>query len=305
MVGRTDSYAVELIQSLQDVIPEIILNRNVSTMNASELQILLSPVKDILADIDPGRLLNAATVIQQGNAAPLGNGKFIETIQDEIKPYEDGIRYLHMREIKECYSVGIFIFPPGAVIPLHNHPGMSVLSRVLYGNLELQSFDIFDSSSAEDMENELEQEREKENLNERDHSMTNWLLPKFLRKRHLPKPPGNAYNKDTILPSDTIRAYENEANILSAPGVTTLYPKESNIHQFTAGKDGAAVLDVLLPPYDSDQGRDCTFYEKVQDNFGSGNHDARNVCLLREIDQPTWFQCLAGKYKHLGSEIEE
>jgi type 1 glutamine amidotransferase len=74
MVGRTDSYAVELIQSLQDIIPEIILNRNVSTMNASELQILLSPVKDILADIDPGRLLNAATVIQQGNAAPLGNG---------------------------------------------------------------------------------------------------------------------------------------------------------------------------------------------------------------------------------------
>lgn len=50
------------------------------------------------------------------------------------------IKYLHIYEDGEV-SLGIFCLPKGARIPMHNHPGMTVLSRVLIGELHVLSFD--------------------------------------------------------------------------------------------------------------------------------------------------------------------
>lgn len=51
------------------------------------------------------------------------------------------IDYLHVHE-DEAMSIGIFKIPAGGTLPLHNHPTMTVWSRVLYGSIQIRAFDL-------------------------------------------------------------------------------------------------------------------------------------------------------------------
>lgn len=62
------------------------------------------------------------------------------------KGIDQTIRYLHIHD-EEAFSIGIFVLPPKAQLPLHDHPGMSVLSRILYGGLTVRSFDFLGDPS--------------------------------------------------------------------------------------------------------------------------------------------------------------
>ena len=74
-------------------------------------------------------LLNAMSAV---DAAALG-------IDDVQRP--GACTYLGIVENEE-YSIAAFVLKPGAKIPLHDHPNMTVLSKVVRGSLRVTSFDV-------------------------------------------------------------------------------------------------------------------------------------------------------------------
>lgn len=193
------------------------------------------------------------------------------------------VRYLHIAEIPDQYSIGIFVFAPFARIPLHDHPDMCVLSRVLYGDLERRSLDLARDHDVTPMSVDTNPMAER-----RKHWLGGWLSGRDSHSQRLPK--------------GTKRAFKNHVDHLEAPNVTVLFPFEGNLHEFVAGPHGAAVLDVLLPPYDNIQNRDCTFYEIREMNSSTTKPSGKEPCYVVPTGQPENFHCISGRYGDLGEE---
>ena len=79
----------------------------------------------------PGPQIDALlTAMSAVDAAALG-----------IQEYKGACTYLGIVENEE-YAIAAFSLKPGAKIPLHDHPHMTVLSRVVRGSLHVTSFDV-------------------------------------------------------------------------------------------------------------------------------------------------------------------
>lgn len=320
------------------------LPKCLSEIPKSILDDRVEPIRTALLKIDAQKLLNLEILEpprrqyrlrpSSHERAPEGprvrDGVYCRPIIDQIRPrwsIDDDVamgddnrssvvRYLHIAEVPDEYTIGIFVFGPNERIPLHDHPEMCVLSRVLYGDLKRLSLDLdrgnrspndtdFGNSVMDTTDETNSQDKTNTNINETPaspfrhlpenqtdtktnsnnessstaFSATSWLSKganwlhnnlyngssgsctmdeEFDTQQQYQYHPTNL--REERYPDGTKFAYRNAIDVLMAPDVASLYPYEGNLHEFVAGPYGAAVLDVLLPPYDEDRKRDCTFY---------------------------------------------
>jgi hypothetical protein len=315
---------------------------DLASIDPEALRRQLHPVLEALDHLDAEATLG----LERTNESWMGPVRLNDEVQvvpihELITPRQcgkmaGGVRYLHMIERQNLYSIGIFVFPPGADIPLHDHPNMAVLSRVLYGSVTAKSFDLIPETSNDDAvmsRKGNEPNRNDQNPatnsvdsivdNEQEHDISSSSLGRSMLGRtgswisSLLRRSSSALSASVssslassghrLRPRGSKRAIMNDADrTLMAPATTMLLPREGNVHQFTAGPDGAAVLDVLLPPYDFDRERDCTFY-KVEPDVSTSYHDNSRVpgnCWLIPTEQPKDFHCIAGSLGNIGKTEE-
>ncbi|XP_066536230.1 2-aminoethanethiol (cysteamine) dioxygenase b [Hoplias malabaricus] len=162
------------------------------------------------------------------------------------------VTYMHICETDD-FSMGVFLLKHGTSIPLHDHPGMYGMLKVLYGKVRISCFDRLDTS------------------------------PESASGGH-PSPPLLPFQKSSARPS--VRRSVGEFTEESPPCV--LSPHRDNLHQIEAVDGPTAFLDILAPPYDPDDGRDCHYYKVLQQ--GPEGQENSQVWLL-EIPQPSEFWC--------------
>ncbi|PWZ57037.1 Plant cysteine oxidase 2 [Zea mays] len=121
-------------------------------------------VKPCLSPVPPlQRLLSACRALLTGSSSPPTPSAvaLIRGIMDKIGPDDVGLRDeirffnkmnaagLQNPPIVTCkpiyeganFSIAVFFLPLGAVMPLHDHPGMTVFTKVLIGSARLEAYD--------------------------------------------------------------------------------------------------------------------------------------------------------------------
>ncbi|XP_057816232.1 plant cysteine oxidase 4 isoform X2 [Cryptomeria japonica] len=224
------------------------------TSNGPRSPEILQNVHDVLDTIKPSDvgLEEAALVAHRWSGSSHGvNGR---RGRNGSPRYFSPITYLHIHEC-ENFSIGIFCMPVSSVIPLHNHPGMTVLSKLLYGSVHAKAYDWIDPSEVSDS--------------------SKAKLAKLVK------------DCEMSAPCDT----------------TILYPTYGgNIHSFRA-LSPCALLDVLAPPYSTEEGRHCTYYRKSFRKVPSGlqvegiNIPGHQLAWLEEYQPPEDFVVQRGLYK--------
>ncbi|PON31748.1 Cysteine oxygenase/2-aminoethanethiol dioxygenase [Parasponia andersonii] len=175
--------------------------------------------------------------------------------------------------IYECtnFSLCIFFIPANGVIPLHNHPGMTVFSKLLLGKMHIKSYDWVDQ-------------------------------PAVSHDKDV-----HSFRSSSQLGLAKLKA----DSVFTAPcNTSVLYPTTGgNIHAFTAITP-CAVLDVIGPPYSKEDDRDCSYYkDHPYSSFSNGEKyeveegESTSYAWLEEIEMPKDSQMDGIEY--LGPQIME
>uniref|UniRef100_A0A667XSR4 2-aminoethanethiol (cysteamine) dioxygenase b n=1 Tax=Myripristis murdjan TaxID=586833 RepID=A0A667XSR4_9TELE len=173
------------------------------------------------------------------------------------------VTYMHICETDE-FSMGVFLLKSGASIPLHDHPGMHGMLKVMYGKVRISCFDRLDRPAGD--------------------------------PQAAPPAQRGALRRCVLRSTGE---YTEES------GPCVLSPDRDNLHQIDAVDGPTAFLDILAPPYDPDDGRDCHYYKVLSEAEGKTTEEApkekEKEVWMMEITQPPDFWC--GGEPYPGPEV--
>ncbi|DAZ93795.1 TPA: hypothetical protein N0F65_009917 [Lagenidium giganteum] len=178
----------------------------------------------------------------------------------------------------ETIDIGIFFMPPNSVIPLHNHPGMSVVTRILYGCANVTSYDLIASedqlTDKADKADSTDSQDKEEGTGDKDASNGNDSQK---------NDKGATYN-DALDKRDVKWARVSREGDFVGESTMWLDPRRFNLHQIQANSDiGCALLDIMIPPYDNAD-RDCHHFEIVEERVKKdGKKKERIVKMLESV----------------------
>ncbi|XP_041476929.1 2-aminoethanethiol dioxygenase-like [Lytechinus variegatus] len=237
----------KLSRQARDIFRLFFKDRNMNKDNLKSLQETMSNIRASDLNIDASR-----AVIEQKRLPP--NPAAFETAAGGDSPHRAPVGYMHIFE-DGVMTMGVFIIRDGCRIPLHNHPGMYGLLKVLYGDISVRTFNTI----TEDW--------------------TKFPMPKF---EGFPEnePPRKHLLVPTRLGTDQRFTPSSEAVLLT--------PREGNYHSLESVGGPAAFLDILSPPYDPVIGRDCYYFKELKSlqSFSDSDPD-----WLMSISQPPDFWC--------------
>jgi len=121
----------------------------------------------------------------------------------------------------EHFSMSIFVLKPGTRLPMHDHPRMHGLIRVIHGRMNVSSYSLLERKSGDGFE------PMRSSGNGRDSAIKK----------------GDVFTAHRISPTSG-----NVVDVNSEPVVLT--PNDGNVHEIHAIDSPAAFFDILAPPYD-------------------------------------------------------
>ncbi|XP_030530864.1 plant cysteine oxidase 2 isoform X1 [Rhodamnia argentea] len=238
----------------------------------SPVQRLFNTCKEVFAACGPGIV------------PPPGDVERVKAALDDMRPEDVGLNpdtpYFRIMAaerspiiahlcLHECdkFSIVIFCLPASSAIPLHNHPGMTVFSKLLFGTMHIKSYDwMVDGSGGASA----------------------------------------VLGNPQIQPCGVRMAKVKVNSEFTAPCETSiLYPANGgNMHCLNA-VTACAVLDVLGPPYSDPEGRHCTYYRDLPftsfsvDGASSSvpEEEREDYAWLQEREMPEDFTVVGFPYR--------
>eukprot|EP01038_Epipyxis_sp_PR26KG_P008316 gene8316-11250_t len=134
------------------------------------------------------------------------------------------------------YQIAVFLLKRGCFLPLHDHPSMTVLTKIVAGELRLRSYS-------------------KKNNNNQSSGIFSSRI--------------EAIDEGEFVKNETSRGW-------------TLTATDKNYHEIVAMED-SVMLDVFLPPYDSNLDRECNYY-RVENISSSSDDQTKKIVNLVSIN---------------------
>lgn len=152
----------------------------------------------------------------------------------------------------DVLTVGLFYISKGKHIPLHDHPEMTVITKLLYGRVEIKAHDLVVDES----------------------NNKNVLIH------------GNGGIGSIYRATRATSKILDESEVDEHKRIHTTLPRTGNIHSFIALSD-CCIIDIIGPSYKAGV-RDCHYYECVEaGKFDSLTKDQRQSIMEHTADNAT------------------